>query len=71
VRRHHGSAAAVPARLPVIRRLTCQRLTRSGFRCQPCDDEQPVARASSGSLRQHRATVEHCSIALVHGHAGV
>jgi hypothetical protein len=25
VRRHHGSAAAVPARLPVIRRLTCIR----------------------------------------------
>jgi hypothetical protein len=71
VRRHHGSAAAVPARLPVIRRLTCQRLTGGGFHCQPCDDEQPVARASSRSLRQHRATVEHCSIALVHRHAAV
>jgi hypothetical protein len=71
-RRHHGSAAAVPARAPVIRRLTCrQEAGKSGFRCQPRDDEQSVARASARSLRPYRATVEHCSIALVHGHAGV
>ena len=71
VRRHHGSAAAVPARLPCHPKVDVPEAGRSGFRCQPCDDEQPAARASSRSLRQHRATVEHCSIALVHRHAAV
>jgi hypothetical protein len=41
VRRHHGSAAAVPARLPVIRRLTCQRLAGAASAVNPVMTSSP------------------------------